>query len=392
LGAPSALAPPASAKPICGYLSVVAESKRQLDELRKEIARLDLQLLAGLDERARAARRLGELLQEQAPQLPLADHAAIRSLVARSTGDMPEEALRDIFRSIFAACLALELPVKVAFVGVEGDSAHMAAGGRFGQASNVFGVESTVAALDEVSRRRAEFAVVPFESSLGVDSAAATAVDVSSEGPLQSTILALLASDLRIAEMLDATFDLHLVNPTGEPSGIETVYAVAADRARCERFLASRVPALDVMDARSRRMACERAAQEPNAAAIANETFAARFGLAVAQRSILDRAGDRVRYAVAGARPSRRTGQDVTSLVFTARDAAGSLLDVLRVLAERGINLTNIQSHPVRGEAWSYLFYVELAGHVIDRPLVTAFEEIKRLTRSFKVLGSYPAP
>jgi chorismate mutase/prephenate dehydratase len=125
---------------------------------------------------------------------------------------------------------------------------------------------------------------------------------------------------------------------------------------------------------------------------VANESFGAQFGLKVAQRSVLDRGGDRVRYAIVGTRPSGRTGEDVTSLVFTVQNAAGSLLDALKVLAERGINLTNIHSHPVRGEAWNYLFYVELAGHFTDRPVVAAFEEMKRLTRSFKVLGSYPAP
>jgi chorismate mutase/prephenate dehydratase len=356
----------------------VADGKRQLDELRQEIAKLDLQLLGALDRRARAARRLGELRRDHAPQLPVADHADVRALVARSSGDMPPEALRDIFREILGACLTLELPVKVAYVGLEGGPGHAAAGARFGHASSLVGAETTGAALEEVSRRRAEFAVVPFETS--------------TEGPVQSTILALVATDLRIGEMLDAGFDLHLMNRTGKASEIEKVHATPADHALCERFLASHTPRLPVMDVRTPREACELAAQEEGAAAVANEAFGAQLGLQVAQSSVLDRGGDRVRYAVVGARPSGRTGEDVTSLVFTVQDAAGSLLDVLRALAESGINLTNIQSHPVRGEAWSYLFYVELAGHFTDRPLVTAFEEIKRLTRSFRVLGSYPAP
>ncbi|HZU82757.1 MAG TPA: ACT domain-containing protein, partial [Polyangiaceae bacterium] len=203
---------------------------------------------------------------------------------------------------------------------------------------------------------------------------------------------ALAASDLRIAEMLDGSFDLHLMNRTGQPSDIEKIFATPADHAACERFLAGQSSHPPVLEAKTPRMSCEAAAQDPRAAAIASETLGGQFGLEVARRSILDRRGDRVRHAVIGPRPSGRTGQDVTSLVFTVRDAAGSLLDVLKVLAERGVNLTNIQSHPVRGEAWSYLFYVELAGHLTDRQLVTAFEEMKRLTRSFKVLGSYPAP
>ena len=214
-----------------------------------------------------------------------------------------------------------------------------------------------------------------------------------SEGPVQAALMALLASDLRIAEMLDSTFDLHLVRRSADAAGIERVYGAPSDLAACERHLKGRDRPPTVSDVRTTRIACELAAQEPDAAAVASETFAAEFGLLVAEKSISDRVGDRVRYAVVGSRPSRRTGQqDVTSLVFTTRDAAGSLLDVLRVLAERGINLTNIHSHPVRGEAWNYLFYAEVLGHATDRPLVTAFEEIKRLARSFRILGSYPAP
>jgi chorismate mutase/prephenate dehydratase len=368
----------AAQRPHWGYIYGVAEARRQLNELRQEIAEIDLEILAALDRRARAARGLGELRRDQAAQLPVADQAAVRSLVARSTGDMPEASLYDIFREIFGACLALELPIKVAYVGLEGGPGHTTASGRFGHTSGLLGAETASAAIEEVLRRRAEFAVVPFETSL--------------EGPVQSTILALMESDLRIAEMLDVTLELHLVGRTADMSGAEKVYCTSADRALCDRSLSRQEPALSVVDVRSPRAACELAAQERGARAVANETFAAQFGLVVARRSILDRAGDRVRYAVVCARPSGRTGQDVTSLVFTVGDAAGSLLDVLRVLAERGINLTNIESHPVRGEAWSYLFYLELAGHFTDRPLVTAFEEIKRRTRSFKVLGSYPTP
>jgi chorismate mutase/prephenate dehydratase len=356
----------------------VAEAKREVDELRQEIAKLDAQLLVALDKRARAARRLREVRKEHAPSLPLTDHAAIRALVARSSGDMPQEALRDIFREIFAACLALELPVKVAYVGPEGGPGHAASRGRFGRSSSLLAAETTAASLDEVSRKRAEFAVVPFETA--------------TEGPVQSTILALMASDLRIVEMLDATFELHLMNRTGNSSDVDKIYATAADHARCERFLAGQTPRPSVLDVKTPLMACQLAVEDHGAAAIASETFGAHLGLEVARRNVLDDGGERVRYAVVGARPSSRTGDDVTSLVFSVQDAPGSLLDVLKVFAERGINLSNIQSHPVEGQTWQYLFYVDMAGHFTDRPLVMAFEEMKRITRFFKVLGSYPAP
>jgi chorismate mutase / prephenate dehydratase len=351
---------------------------READELRGEMARIDARLVAILDERARAARRLGELRGDHAPTLPVGDHAAIRELVDRSSGDMPRDALRGILREVFAAGLLLELPVRVAFVGPEGGSGHAAARGRFGaDGTNLVSAETAADALEEVSRKRAEFAVVPFETS--------------TEGPLQSTILALMARDLRITEVLDDDFDLHVMCRTGALVDVERVYATPADYALCHRFLDGLAPRVAVVQVKTPRIACQLAVDEPRAAAVTTVGFGALHGLAVAQRGIRNADSSRVRHAVTGPRPSGRTGHEATSFVFSVQDAPGSLLDVLRVFAERGIRLTKIQSHPAEGASWSYLFYVEAAGHFTDRALVTAFEEIKRMTRMFKLLGSYPA-
>ncbi len=346
------------------------------------MARLDSRLVAILDERARLARRLGELRRDHAATMPVADHTAMRELVERSSGDMPRESLRAIVREVFAAGLSLELPVKVAFVGPEGGPGHASARRRFGSgASNLVAAETPGDALEEVSRKRAEFAVVPFETS--------------TEGPLQSTILALMARDLRIAEVLDDDFDLHVMSRGGVFGEIEKIYATAADYALCHRFLEGfvegRAPRIAVVQVKTPRMACQLALEEAGGAALANGGFGALQGLAVAQSNVRDSDSARVRHAVTGLRPSSRTSDEATSFVFSVQDAPGSLLDVLRVFAERGIRLTKIQSHPADGGSWSYLFYVEAAGHFTDRPLVTAFEEIKRMTRLFKLLGSYPA-
>jgi len=65
---------------------------------------------------------------------------------------------------------------------------------------------------------------------------------------------------------------------------------------------------------------------------------------------------------------------------------------VLRLFAERGVNLRKIQSRPAQSsEDWTYLFFVELSGHVTDRPLVSALEDVRHKARFFKVLGSYPS-
>jgi chorismate mutase/prephenate dehydratase len=386
----------------------MADAKREIEELRAEIARLDAQLLGTLEKRAKASRKIGELRKGEPTILPVADRAALHALVARAGHDLSQEAVRDVFRHVFAACLALELPVRVAYPGPEGGPAHAAARGRFGaaraegeQGGGLVAVDSAAAAIDEVARERAEFAVVPLETR--------------AEGPVQATIEALLASDLKIVSTIEEAWTLHLANKTGNVADVEKVVATASDRAMCSRLLASLGPRVAVIDVKSPLVACQIALEDHGAAALASEGFAVQQGLEIARRNVLDEGDHRVRYAIVGHRPASRSGNDLTSFVFSVDDRPGALLDVLKQFAERGINMVKIHSRPSgdlggrdraspgpgpgrgadhgskeRGE-WGYLFYVEVVGHATDRTIVTAFEEVRRASKLFKVLGSYPA-
>jgi chorismate mutase/prephenate dehydratase len=272
--------------------------------------------------------------------------------------------------------MSLEMPVPVAFVGPEGGVGHAAARSRFGVAAKCFGVESTAAALEEVLRQRAHYAVVPFETQ--------------EDGPVQATISALMASDVKIVAIFEAASNLQVMNRTGNAGDIETVYSTASDRALVARYLQANLGKARVMDVKTPIHACQLAQEDHGGAAIAMESFGAQFGLEVALRNVRDDGPERVRYAVVGPRPSTRTGNDLTALLFSVHDTPGALHEVLRQFAERGINLTKIQSRPA-GEAWSYVFFVEVVGHATDRNVVAALEEIKRSTKFFKVLGSYGA-
>lgn len=95
------------------------------------------------------------------------------------------------------------------------------------------------------------------------------------------------------------------------------------------------------------------------------------------------------RHCVAALRPASRTGRDVTALLFTVNDQPGALFENLKHFAERGVNLRKIQSRPSEGEG--YVFFVEMSGHITDRSLVAAIEDMKKQTRTLKILGSFPA-
>jgi len=353
----------------------MTDKRRELDDLRGEIAKLDAQLVAALERRGKLSKKVGEIRKTLATPIALPERARVDAILAQASGDIPPEALREIFREILATCFSLEQPVSVAFCGLDGSFGHAAARSRFGAAAEYTACESAATALDEVTRQRASYAVVPYETR--------------TDGLMQAAIAALVPSDLKIVATFETNVNLELASKASSLAEIEKVYASAQDRAHCQRFLAAELPGAQVLDVKTPMGACQLAAEDPRAAALAHVSIAAQHGLEVLKHNVRDEGEERVRYAIIGTRPSSRQGGDLTAIVFAVSDAPGALHEVLKQFAERGVNLTKIQSRPTPGESWQYLFFIEVQGHATDRPIIGALEEVRRHSKFFKVLGSY---
>src|SRR4051812_21662048 len=347
----------------------MTDKRREVEELRLEIGKLDAQLLSALERRGKLSRKIGDVRKSLASPVTLPDRAQIEALIAKTTGDVPPEALREIFREIVATCFSLESPVVVSFAGLDGAFAHAAARSRFGVAAEYTPCESVAAALDEVTRQRASYAVVPYETR--------------TDGLMQTTIAALTPSDLKIVACFETVVNLQLASKAGSIAEIEKVYAMAKDRAHTQRFIAAELPGAQVMDVKTPMGACQLAAADPRSAALAHESIAAQHGLEVVKRNVRDEGEERVRYAIVGTRPSSRSGGDLTAIVFAVSDSPGALHEMLKQFAERGVKLTKIQSRPTPGESWQYLFFIEVEGHATDRPIVGAIEEVRRHSKFF---------
>jgi chorismate mutase/prephenate dehydratase len=354
----------------------MTDKRREVEDLRQEIGKVDAQLLTALERRAKLSKRVGEARKSLATPISLPERAQIEAIVSRAaTGDLPREALCEIFREIVATCYSLETPVVVAYCGREGTFAHAAARSRFGVAAEYTSCESVASALDEVTRHRASYAVVPYETR--------------TDGLMQATIAALTPSDLKIVVCFETVVNLQLASKAGSLAEIEKVYAMAKDRAHTQRFLAAELPGAQVMDVNTPMAACQLAGADPRSAALAHESIAAQHGLETLKRNVRDEGEERVRYAIVGTRPSSRSGGDLTAIVFAVSDSPGALHEVLKQFAQRGVNLTKIQSRPTLGESWQYVFFIEVQGHATDRPIVGAIEEVRRHSKFLKVLGSY---
>jgi prephenate dehydratase len=131
------------------------------------------------------------------------------------------------------------------------------------------------------------------------------------------------------------------------------------------------------------------------AAAIASELAAKIYGGRILQREIEDDQQNFTRFFLLEPRGSKpRTGRRTpwkTSLVFSTKNVPGALFRALSALALRDLNLVKIESRPLRGKPWEYLFYLDLLGHREDQTVRNALGHLAEVADFLRVLGSYRA-
>lgn len=134
----------------------------------------------------------------------------------------------------------------------------------------------------------------------------------------------------------------------------------------------------------------------PAAAAIASDTAADIYDGKILKRNIEDHRQNFTRFFLLAKQPRQvqsGTGPWKTSVVFSTENAAGALFRAMACFALRDLNLTKIESRPLRGKVWEYLFYVDLIGQTDDKPVQNALNNLREMTHFVRVLGSYrPTP
>ncbi|APR86385.1 Chorismate mutase I [Minicystis rosea] len=352
------------------------DERKRIEELRRQLLDTDIEILRTVERRARAAQELSKLRSGTARYAPLADGTHMAALEKQVNPPIQADSIRPIFNAIDAACRVFEVVPRVAFIGAEGGFGWMAARSYFGPSAELVRADSPSAAIEEVARQRAEFAVVPYESL--------------KDGPIFPTIQTIASADLKLVGERAIDQVLSLMNGSGNPADIEKIYVSAQDHVGCVQYLESNHPRALVLDVRSPVMAWELASENHGSAAIVPRGAVGTHDLRVARENIGDDGEVRIRYGVVSRLPAQRSGADATALLFSVHDHPGALHDILQHFKERSCNLRRIQSRPVPGEGWDYLFYVEVSGHMTDRTLVAALEGVKREAKVLKIIGSFP--
>ncbi len=354
--------------------------KDPLADIRQRIDEIDIAVQQLVSERAECARKVAEIKSEHGDSehfyRPEREAQVLRKVQERNQGPLSDEAISGIFREIMAVCLALEKPLKVAFLGPEGTYTHAAAVKHFGSR-----IESEpVASIEEVFRLveadGANFGVVPVENS--------------SEGVINHTLDLFMKSSLTISGEVELRIRHNLMTKEVDTASIERVYAHQQTLAQCRLWLDTNLPNAECIAVRSNAEAVIMASSNERSAAIAGTMAAELYSLPVMYADIEDEPNNTTRFVVIGKYQSPPSGADRTSLLVFAHNKPGSLFNLLKPLANRDISMSNIESRPSRRGVWEYVFFIDIDGHRDDSNVAEAIAEIEQASAMVTVLGSYP--
>jgi chorismate mutase / prephenate dehydratase len=344
---------------------------------RKAIDRLDAQIIKLLNERTRHVLAIGDLKFQIGQEIyaPHRERGVLQRVCKLNHGPITNESLKSIYREVMSSALTLQKTMTIAYFGPEATFTHQAAMKRFG-GSLKYSAQNTIAEVfAEVSRKRADYGVVPVENS--------------TEGVVTHTLDMLVDSDLKIVAQIVTPIQHCLVGRCSLPQ-ITTLYSHPQALAQCRNWLQQHLPKTEIIEASSTTRAAALAAKAPKSAAIASALAAVRYNLEIIDQDIQDNQDNATRFLVLGRQCSPPTGHDRTSLLLSVADKVGALFHTLAPLWKARVNMTKIESRPSKRKAWEYFFFIDCDGHIDDPNVIRAINELKPHCNFVKVLGSYP--
>ena len=267
--------------------------------------------------------------------------------------------------------------MKVAFQGERGAYSEEAIIAHWGEAAEPLPRPYLPDVFDAVEKGYADLGLVAVENS--IQGSIVRTFDLLNE----RTLRAQGETVLKIVHCL-------IANPGVEAGDVKRVYSHPQALGQSREYLERRgLEPVGVYDtAGSVKMIKEQGLMD--AAAIASQRAAEVYGMNVLEKGIETHNENYTKFLVIGSEEPESTGRDKTSLAFVVEHRPGTLVKALNAFVKRQINLSKIESRPILGKPWEYIFFIDFHGHVKDPEVVKALEELRGQTRYIKHLGSYP--
>ena len=349
-----------------------------LPEWRKEIDKIDEQVLQMLNRRAELAQQIGHAKSHTRSHYftPEREHTVFKRLLSLNKGPLEANAVRAVYREVISACLALEKPLAVAFLGPEGTFSHLASIAKFGTSSAFHPVDSITDVFAQIERNVCDYGIVPVENTLA--------------GVIPETLDTFMNSNLRVVSEVYQPITHNLLTHCESLEQVKRLYYHFQPLAQCRQWLRNHLSQVEEVETSSTAKSAELAAQDKESAAIATSLASEKYGVPILCKHIEDNPANRTRFLVLGYNEPEPTGRDKTSLMFSVHNRAGELVHALNAFEKYDVNMTMIESRPIKTAAWQYIFYIDVQGHTKDASVTKAINLLKEHSLFVRVLGSYP--
>ena len=351
-----------------------------LSELRAKIDAIDEQILQLINQRASCAVEVAKTKIAQGEQgtfyRPDRESLVLRRIMGLNQGPLSDDTVAGFFRELMSACLALEKPLDVAFLGPEGTFSQQAVFKHFGTAVKAVSAATINEIFNVVENGNCQFGVVPVENS--------------TEGVISHTLDRFLNSPLKICGEVEIRVHQNLMGLVDSLDEVTEVFSHQQSLAQCRQWLDRHLPNARRVEVSSNTEAARQASTNKQAVAIAGIVAAEIYKLNVIEKNIEDEPNNTTRFIIIGQQISASTGNDKTSLVVSTGNQPGALHKILEPFAKFGIGMVNIESRPSRQGLWDYIFFIDIEGHNEDRDIAQALDTVKESVKMFKLLGSYP--
>jgi len=348
-----------------------------LEQHRREVDRIDRDILRLLSERLAVARAIGEAKAAVGAPIyaPQREEQVLTSLVAAAP-TLPAEGVRAVFREVISMSIGAQMAAPVVYLGPEGSFTHQAALRVFGSSVPARPLRGIADVFASVERGEASYGVVPVENS--------------TEGVVSHSLDLLAESPLKVVSQVTLEVE-HCLVGAGPLAGVRRVLSKDIALAQCRGWLARHLPNAELVETASTAAAVEALGGDVTLAAVAAASAAESRGVPILARGIQDRRDNATRFFVIGAKANPPGAKDeLTSVVLALRHEPGALQAALSTFSSRGINLLRIESRPSRRQAWEYLFFIDFPGHWESPGVQAALAELKPRCERITWLGSYP--
>lgn len=380
----------------------------ELDELRGQIDSIDRELASLFLRRMEVTHKVGEYKLKNG--IPVLDSARERQVLEAKAALAPDEAGRADLVNLYEAIMSISrrqqrrlvqegaedpgyaryaaafhhprTPVaepKVVYQGVPGAYSESACRDFFGPGVDCEGLEQFEDTFLALKEGRADYAVVPIENS--------------STGAIRQICDLLAQYECYIVGETTVQVSHCLMAPAGATlDTITHVYSHEQGLFQCEQYLNRhpdwhQVPQPDT--AGSAMLVAELG--DITKAAICSERSAELYGLTILEKAINHNTHNTTRFVVVSPRPEKREGCDKISTLFSLPHRSGSLHEILTIFAVNGLNVVKLESRPLPGRSWEYLFFLEFTGDLDGEGMDGILHELSQTTADFRVLGNFRA-